>query len=94
MEPGTEVVVELRGEEVVVRKLKLPGSYVDYYVQTYAQKLRSEVDLKKIIEEEVAERHGSISTLTSSYIQSSTTKKLCPKPEELRKFFKGLREEI
>lgn len=42
----------------MARVLKPFESYVNYYVQTYAQKLRHEVDLEKIVEEEVAERHG------------------------------------
>lgn len=43
---------------MVVRKPKPLVSYVSYYVQTYGPKLRHEIDLEKIVEEEVAERHG------------------------------------
>ena len=54
---GVEVVVELRGDEVVIRRAAPPTEdYVRYYTTTYSRKLRREVDLKKIMEEERVER--------------------------------------
>lgn len=50
---GTQVTVELRDGEVVVKKTSPPtDSYVDYFASTYTKKLKRRVDVKKIIEEE------------------------------------------
>lgn len=54
---GAEVVVELRGNEVVLRRPSPPTkSYVEYFTVTYAEKVKGRVDLKKIIEEEMVAR--------------------------------------
>lgn len=58
LKPGVEVTIELRGEEVVISKPKIEGSYTEYYVSTYSPKLEEPIDIKKIIAEEVAQRHG------------------------------------
>ena len=57
---GSEVVVELRGDDEVVIKRSSPPtkSYVDYYIASYSRKLKRPVDIKKIIEEEDIERTG------------------------------------
>jgi len=58
LQPGGEVVIEARGEEIVLTKPKIEGSYTEYYISTRSPKLREAVNLKKIIMEEVAERYG------------------------------------
>ena len=58
LKPGVEVTIEIRGEEIVLSKPKVEGSYTEYYATTKAPKLKASVDVKKIIEEEVSERHG------------------------------------
>ena len=58
IKPGSKVVFEIRDEEVVIRPDLKPSEFVENYTKTYARKLRKEVDLKKVIEEEVAERIG------------------------------------
>ena len=58
---GVEVIVELRGREVVIRKAEpyyRGDDYVDYYVMTEAPKLTRPVDLERVLEEELGERHG------------------------------------
>ena len=58
---GTEVVVELVEGGVLIRKrssLRASAEYVDYYVQTTSPKLRERVDLRSLLEREVAERLG------------------------------------
>lgn len=55
---GAEVLVELRGSEVVLKRVSPPtGSYVGYFVSTYADKVKDRVHVKKIIEDEVADRN-------------------------------------
>lgn len=47
----------MRGEEVVISKPKIEGSYTEYYISTRSPKLKEPVPVKKIITEEVAQRH-------------------------------------
>lgn len=54
---GAEVVVELRGNEVVLRRPSPPTkSYVEYFTATYGEKVKGRVDLDKIMEEEIVAR--------------------------------------
>ena len=54
---GSEVRVEAKDGEVVIRRVAPPtGSYVDYFVSSYAPKVRGTVDVKKIIEQEEDDR--------------------------------------
>ncbi len=56
LKPGVEVIVELRGEEVVMSKPKVEGSYAEYFSSTRSSKLTTPVDIKRIIEEEAPPR--------------------------------------
>lgn len=58
LQPGVEVVIEVRGEELVLTKPKIEGNYTEYYISTHSAKLREPIDVKKIIVKEVAERYG------------------------------------
>lgn len=58
LRPGVEVIIEVRGEEVVITKPKMKGSYTEYYISTSSPKLKKAIDVKRIILEEDAERHG------------------------------------
>jgi len=58
LQPGVEVVIEVKGKEIVITKPKIGGSYTEYYLTTRSPKLREPIDIKKIILEEVAERYG------------------------------------
>jgi AbrB family looped-hinge helix DNA binding protein len=58
LKPGVDVNIEVRGEEIVITRPKIEGSYTGYYVSTLSPKLKESVDVKKIIAEEVAQRHG------------------------------------
>ena len=50
---GSEVSVEARNGDVVIRRVAPPtGSYVDYFTATLARKVEKPVDLKRIMEEE------------------------------------------
>ncbi|HIE23696.1 MAG TPA: AbrB/MazE/SpoVT family DNA-binding domain-containing protein [Candidatus Korarchaeota archaeon] len=52
LHPGVEVMIEVRGDEVIITKPKIEGSYTEYYISTRSPKLKKLVDLKKIILEE------------------------------------------
>jgi AbrB family looped-hinge helix DNA binding protein len=48
-----EVLMDLRGTEVVIRQsAPLSVPYADFFISTYAKKLRQKVDIKKILDEE------------------------------------------
>jgi len=58
LKPGVDVTIEVRGEEIVISKPKIEGSYTEYYASTHSPKLKEPIDIKKIISEEVAQRHA------------------------------------
>jgi len=58
LKPGVEVILEVKGDEVVISKPKIEGSYTEYYAATHAVKLKKCVGIKEIIAEEVEGRHG------------------------------------
>jgi AbrB family looped-hinge helix DNA binding protein len=54
---GSEVVVEVRGDEVILRRSSpRTTSYVDYFIETEAPKVRGRVDIRGLIEEEYVDR--------------------------------------
>ena len=56
---GSEVIVEFRDGEVVLRRPSPPArTYVDYFTATYEEKMKTRVDIKKIIGEEDLERNN------------------------------------
>lgn len=58
---GAEVTVKLKDGEVVIRRVRPPtSSYVEYFASTYSKKLRNEVNVKRLFEEEEIERHKRI----------------------------------
>jgi AbrB family looped-hinge helix DNA binding protein len=58
LKPGVEVILELRGDEIVISKPKIEGSYTEYYTTTQSPKLKKLVNIKEIIDQEVALRHA------------------------------------
>jgi len=58
LKPGVVVILEIRGDEIVISKPKIEGSYTEYYTTTQTPKLKKVVKLKEIINEEVAQRHA------------------------------------
>ena len=58
LKPGVEITLELRDEEIVIRKPQVNGSYAEYFVTTSAPKLKKLVNIKELLEEEVEERIG------------------------------------
>jgi len=58
IKPGVDVTLEIRGEEIVISKPKIDGSYTEYFTATHSPKLRKPVVIKEIITEEVSQRHA------------------------------------
>jgi len=48
---NTEVVVSLNNDSIIIRKLK-PENYLSYYKSTYSKKLKNNVDINKILDDE------------------------------------------
>ncbi|MHA1261419.1 MAG: AbrB/MazE/SpoVT family DNA-binding domain-containing protein [Candidatus Freyarchaeota archaeon] len=66
---GSEVVVELRGDEVVIKRAKPEyeeESFTDYFTRTHARKLDKPVDVEKMLEEEIEERWRTSTQMSSS----------------------------
>lgn len=58
LKPGVEVTLELRDDEIVIKKPQVAGSYTEYFIATSCPKLKKKVDIKKLLNEEVEERFG------------------------------------
>ena len=58
LKPGVEVILELRGDEIVISKPKIEGSYTEYYTTTQAPKLKKLVNINELIDQEVSLRHA------------------------------------
>ena len=58
---GVEVVVEVKGDVVTISRARPPlEDYVSYYRLTYSKKLNHDVDIRRLLEEERAERHKRV----------------------------------
>ena len=55
VEPGSEVVFEVRENEVVLKPSSASAEVVEEYVSIVASKLKNRIDLDKMIEEEAVE---------------------------------------
>jgi AbrB family looped-hinge helix DNA binding protein len=55
---GSDVNVDLRGDEVIIKRVAPGGSrsYVDFFTATRSKKLKKEIDIKRLLEEEKFER--------------------------------------
>jgi len=58
LKPGVEVVLEMRDQEIVIKKPQVSGSYTDYYITTSVPKLKKEVNIKELLDQEVEERNA------------------------------------
>ena len=58
LKPGVNVTIKIRGDEIIISKPKIEGTYTEYYISTSSPKLEEPVDIKKIITEQVAQRYA------------------------------------
>jgi AbrB family looped-hinge helix DNA binding protein len=58
LKPGVEVILEMRDQEIVIKKPQVRGSYTEYFITTSSPKLKKPIDIKKVITQEVEERHA------------------------------------
>lgn len=58
LKPGVEVILEMRDQEIVIKKPQVRGNYTEYFIATSSQKLDKPVNIKKLIAQEVEEKHA------------------------------------
>jgi AbrB family looped-hinge helix DNA binding protein len=58
LKPGVEVTLELRNEEIVIKKPQIKGSYTEYFINTSCPKLKKKINIKELINQEVEERNA------------------------------------
>lgn len=58
IKPGVDVTLEIREDEIVISKPKIEGNYTEYYSSTRAPKLKKTINIKKIMTQEVCNRHA------------------------------------
>ena len=58
LKPGVEVTLEMRDDEIVIKKPKVHGSYTEYFVTTASPKLKRRINIKGLIGQEVEERNA------------------------------------
>ena len=58
LKPGVEVILEIRDQEIVIKKPQVSGSYTEYYITTSVPKLKKEVNIKELLDQEVEERNA------------------------------------
>ncbi|MDK2464779.1 MAG: AbrB/MazE/SpoVT family DNA-binding domain-containing protein [Candidatus Korarchaeota archaeon] len=56
MEPGTEVLLEVQEDRLIIRPSMDPADFVNEFCSQVKEKLTGEVNLERILEEEVEER--------------------------------------
>ena len=52
LKPGVEVTLEVRGQEIVIKKSQVRGSYTEYFITTSSPKLMKRINIKELIAEE------------------------------------------
>ena len=58
LKPGVEVILEIRGDEIIISKPKIEGSYNRMLYCDTCSETEKNVNFKEIIDEEVAQRHA------------------------------------
>ncbi|HTY75973.1 MAG TPA: AbrB/MazE/SpoVT family DNA-binding domain-containing protein, partial [Candidatus Nanoarchaeia archaeon] len=53
LKPGVEVILEMRDQEIIIKKPMVNGNYAEYFIQTSVPKLEKWVSIKELIENEV-----------------------------------------
>lgn len=57
LKPGVEVILEIRDQEIVIKKPQVSGTYTEYFITTSSPKLKKKIKIKELIADEVDERH-------------------------------------
>ena len=58
LKPGVEITLELRDQEIVIKKPQVRGSYTEYFITTSSPKLKKRINIKELLNQEVEERNA------------------------------------
>lgn len=58
LKPGVEVILEMRDQEIIIKKPQVRGSYTEYFIITSSPKLKKRINIKELITQEAEERHA------------------------------------
>ncbi|MGD0994128.1 MAG: AbrB/MazE/SpoVT family DNA-binding domain-containing protein [Candidatus Bathyarchaeia archaeon] len=58
LRPGVEVTLELRDQEIIIKKPQVRGSYTEYFITTSSPKLKKRINIKELLNQEVEERNA------------------------------------
>ena len=59
LKPGMEITLEMRGQEIVIKKRQFRGSYTEYFITTSSPKLKKRINIKELLNQEVEERNAA-----------------------------------
>lgn len=57
LKPGVELILEMRDQEIIIKKPQVRGSYTEYFITT-SPKLKKRINIKELITQEAEERHA------------------------------------
>ena len=58
LKPGVEITLELRNQEIIIKKPQVRGNYTEYFITTSSPKLKKLINIKDLLNQEVEERNG------------------------------------
>lgn len=58
LKPGVELILEMRDQEIIIKKPQVRGSYTEYFITTSSPKLKKRINIKELITQEAEERHA------------------------------------
>jgi len=58
LKPGVEITLELRDQEIIIKKPQVRGNYTEYFITTSSPKLKKRINIKELIAQEAEKRHA------------------------------------
>jgi len=58
LKPGVEITLEMRDQEIIIKKPQVRGSYTEYFITTSSPKLKKRINIKELLNQEVEERNA------------------------------------
>jgi len=58
LKPGVGIILELRDQEIIIKKPQVSGSYTEYFITTSSPKLKKQINIKELLNQEVEERNA------------------------------------
>ncbi len=58
LKPGVEITLELRDQEIIIKKPQVRGNYTEYFITTSSPKLKKRINIKELLNQEVEERNA------------------------------------